>query len=306
MREIKIKLFRSLILSLVLLVTIFMVVFSWFTSSTQAIADGVNVICNIPDGIEIAIVGHGAPAPAENEYVTGVITLENQAFLKDLQLSEITSDGIKFYRPPLIQSEGIASPDLEADWNEAVANTSYLSFDLYIRSKSTQTVYLDTDSKFTTQSTVLTGEDSGNKSGSGNFSRDCVVGAARFSVLDDNNAKKMLWIPRPDIKLVDNNGQFSIQTNLNSGDSYVHSYYQVSGSTKTLTTAPATVSAKSANNEYTLAAKTEITRLTSKQGSSQYYTNHVTCNMWIEGEDSEARLALVNGNFTIFLDLTIR
>jgi hypothetical protein len=30
----------------------------------------------------------------------------------------------------------------------------------------------------------------------------------------------------------------------------------------------------------------------------------VTCNMWIEGEDAEARLALVNGKFNVNLVLT--
>lgn len=27
------------------------------------------------------------------------------------------------------------------------------------------------------------------------------------------------------------------------------------------------------------------------------YTGMVTCNMWVDGEDAEARLALVNGKF---------
>ena len=38
-----------------------------------------------------------------------------------------------------------------------------------------------------------------------------------------------------------------------------------------------------------------------------YYGDYgamVTCNMWIEGEDAEARLALVNGKFKVNLVLT--
>ena len=38
-----------------------------------------------------------------------------------------------------------------------------------------------------------------------------------------------------------------------------------------------------------------------------YYGDYgamVTCNMWIEGEDAEARLALVNGKFNVNLVLT--
>ena len=34
------------------------------------------------------------------------------------------------------------------------------------------------------------------------------------------------------------------------------------------------------------------------------YTGMVTCNMWVDGEDEEARLALVNGKFKANLVLS--
>lgn len=34
------------------------------------------------------------------------------------------------------------------------------------------------------------------------------------------------------------------------------------------------------------------------------YTGMVTCNMWVDGEDAEARLALVNGKFKANLVLS--
>lgn len=37
-----------------------------------------------------------------------------------------------------------------------------------------------------------------------------------------------------------------------------------------------------------------------------YYINHVRCNIWIEGEDAEARLAMVGGKFTANLRLGLK
>ena len=37
---------------------------AWFTDKSSAEADGINVECQAPDGIEIAVVKHGATAPA--------------------------------------------------------------------------------------------------------------------------------------------------------------------------------------------------------------------------------------------------
>lgn len=68
---------------------------AWFTDKRSAEANGIEVECQAPDGIEIAVVGHGAPAPANDKYTVGNITLNktNCKFLENLQLTEITGDG---------------------------------------------------------------------------------------------------------------------------------------------------------------------------------------------------------------------
>ena len=111
---------------------------AWFTDKRSAEANGIAVECQAPDGIEIAVVGHGAPAPANDKYTVGNITLNktNCKFLEKLQLTEITGDGTYFRKPALIQSDGQAHVNPNADWSEPTANEHYLSFDLYIRSKS--------------------------------------------------------------------------------------------------------------------------------------------------------------------------
>ena len=316
---------KNLIILLTLAIVAFIGMWSWFTNTVQADASGIQLECRKPDGIEIAIVEPGA-TPKESDYTEDPIILDKEdterfPFLEDLALSEITSNGITFYKPALTQSSGIATPNPDAEWEVAAANESYLSFDLYIRSRSSQTISLTTNSKFITNAenttgalypSCLSGSSASNKSAYGNFSKDCVVGAARFSVVD-GTTRKLLWIPRPDLKLNDNQGKFSVSTGLTSGTSYNHVYYEVSGTkvsdTKTKTTMPAasvtTSNKQTGSNYYTLAKKTEITKLSTK-GTDDYYTNHVTCNMWIEGDDDEARLALVDGKFLIDLDLTIK
>lgn len=318
---------KNLIILLVLILVAILAMWAWFTKRTVDTADGLNVKCVIPDGIEIAVVAPDA-TPTDDDYTNNdktFITIGEQDFIKDLVLSEVTSDGKTFYKPALIQSNGIAEPDLEAKWDKAVANENYLSFDLYVRSKATQTVSLTTNTKFTTAyPDKMTGEDAYNKSTEGSYSRDCIVGATRFSVVDYNDDKdgeiKLLWIPRPDIYFFNSDTSSGVALDVPEtgegsydGITYKHKYYEVSSTTKT----PKTIDSSSNldyfktsgindDNEYVLPDKTEILDLNTKTGDDLYYTKCVRCNMWVEGEDSEDRLALVKGRFQIYLDLTIK
>ena len=180
---------------------------AWFTDKSSAEADGINVECQAPDGIKIAVVKHNDPAPKDTEYTVGNIKLNktNCKFLENLQLTEITSDGTDFYKPALIQTGGQAQVDTKADWSPAAANQHYLSFDLYIRSKSQYNIAIGKKSTIKPDAPQLTSQDGTgikNKSKYGNFSRDSVVGAVRFSVVDYKSApplKKLLWLPAPNI-----------------------------------------------------------------------------------------------------------
>ncbi len=166
---------------------------AWFTDKRSAEANGIEVECQAPDGIEIAVVGHDAPVPANDKYTVGNITLNktNCKFLENLQLTEITGDGTFFRKPALIQSGGQAHVDTKAEWSEPTANEHYLSFDLYIRSKSQYNISIGKKSTIKPDAPQLTTQDGTgikNKSKYGNFSRDSVVGAVRFSVVDYKSA----------------------------------------------------------------------------------------------------------------------
>lgn len=291
---------------------------AWFTDKRSAEADGIKVECQAPDGIEIAVVGHGAPAPTV--YTTGNITLskDNYPFLEKLQLTEITGDGTFFRKPALIQSGGQAHVDTNAEWSEPTANEHYLSFDLYIRSKSQYNISIGKKSTIKPNAPQLTTQDGTavkyNKSKYGNFSRDSVVGAVRFSVVDykqDPPSKKLLWLPAPNILLKQETDEYTLSDNMRSGVSYSHVYYDTKKAQQTISDSK-TDSAFVVNKDgfvdgkftYELGKNQTIARLNKSSENDQFYSAMVTCNMWIEGEDAEARLALVNGKFKVNLVLT--
>lgn len=320
---------KNLIILVVLVFVAILAMWAWFTDKSSATADDLSVSCKFPDGIEIAIVPHSDKeseqmVPGDSDYKEGTITLtgDTHKFIKDLSLTEITSDGIDFVKPMLSQKDGVAEPDTSVDWETATPNERYLSFDLYIRSKGTPTVYLNKGSKFSTVSDVLVGENAGNKSTDTNISRDAIVGATRFSIYEDitnegvtTSTRRILWIPRPDLYFSSLGGA-SLAENVTKdkydGESYKHTYWtpqkvKTVMKDKNVTTSEA-VTNSDGKTEYVLNKKTEITSLTTPQSfeSGKYYVSKVVCNMWIEGEDTEARLALVKGKFNIDLNLTIK
>lgn len=297
---------------------------AWFTDKRSAEANGIEVECQAPDGIEIAVVGHDAPVPANDKYTVGNITLNktNCKFLENLQLTEITGDGTFFRKPALIQSGGQAHVDTKAEWSEPTANEHYLSFDLYIRSKSQYNISIGQKSTIKPDAPQLTSQDGTgikNKSKYGNFSRDSVVGAVRFSVVDYKSAppsKKLLWLPAPNILLTQTDEGYTLSDDKENGVSYSHVYYDKNKKQQTVSDSKVD-NAFVVNNKgfvdgkftYELGQNQNIAQLkkSSDTDTDPYYGDYgamVTCNMWIEGEDAEARLALVNGKFKVNLVLT--
>lgn len=306
---------------------------AWFTDKSSAEADGINIECQAPDGIEIAVVKHDDPAPKDDTAYKNTIELnsKNYSFINDIKMTEVSSDGYTFYKPPLKQENGVATPILDADeWELANSSVHYLSFDLYVRSKSKFDIYLDGKSKISPNAKNLTGENADNKSDFGEsgvskgISRDCVTGAVRFSVANYETSEtmpKLLWIPAPNILLKPDldTTKYSVSTDKRSGESYSHGYYVKNGKwVKTSVSADdgsplsqvfvANSNGFTPNGDYTyeLGEKKKIMTLSLEKDTSQngIYTGMVTCNMWVDGEDAEARLALVNGKFKANLVLS--
>lgn len=303
---------------------------AWFTDKQSAEANGIEVECQAPDGIEIAVVKHEASAPTDDAAYKNTIELnsKNYPFIDDIKMTEVSSDGYTFYKPPLKQENGVASPMLDVDnWDRADSSVHYLSFDLYVRSKSKFDIYLDSKSKISPNANNLTGENADNKSDFGEsgvskgISRDCVTGAVRFSVANYKTGEtKLLWIPAPNIFLNVNQDttQYYVDTDKREGESYSHVYYEKDGSNWVKKSVFADggsplgqVFVANSNGftpkgdyTYELGSKKKIMSLEKDTTQNGIYTGMVTCNMWVDGEDAEARLALVNGKFKVNLVLT--
>lgn len=301
---------KNLIVMLVTVIVALTGVLAWFTHKSSAEADGINVECKAPDGVYIAIVEHNAEAPSPDDYKTTItLNKENYPFLENLFMTEITGDGINdsFSRPALTQSGGMAVVDKSVEWSNAVENQDFLSFDLYIKSEASHKIGFSSSSSIAPVSSKLSW-DSGdstagfNPSSSGDFSRDCIVGAVRFSVVNTSNVRQLLWIPAPNIQL--NEEANSVETNLLSGDTYIHHYYTPEKKKEYLNNS-AVIANYSSSDPYKLGESVEIVDLITQNPDDKCFYEHVTCNLWIEGEDEESRLALVGGEYKVRLELQL-
>ena len=92
-----------------------------------------------------------------------------------------------------------AQPNEDVDWSQATPGVDYLCFDLYMRMQNPRKIYITETSALTPLDSVLTRDNETNKSSNpstyGNFSRDCMIGATRFSVNSaDGTENKLKWI----------------------------------------------------------------------------------------------------------------
>lgn len=314
-RDTKSLVMKNLIVMAVLIAIALTGVISWFTNKTEATADGINVTCEAPKGLKIAVVQHGEPAPDVNDetkWSEGEITLtkEDYPFLKEQSIIEITSDGTYFYKPKLTQENGKAKPDTSSEWDVADKD-SYLSIDVYMKTGEDHMVYLNSGTEISPISTTLTGEQSGNKSDDGDFSKDCIVGAVRLSTVNSADSKlKNLWIPAPQIHYDSDKKEVTLGNT--SGDTFKHKYWKVTKNSDGKTGKPtgtAPVEYKdvitNTNNDFKLGKNYDFAMLTKKQPSDKYASGMTTVNIWVDGEDDEARFAMVGGKFKATIKLSL-
>ena len=314
-RDTKSLVMKNLIVMAVLIIIALTGVISWFTNKTEATADGINVTCEAPKGLKIAVVRHGEEAPDvndETQWSEGEITLtkEDYPFLKEQSIIEITSDGTDFYKPKLTQENGKAKPDTSSEWDVADKD-SYLSIDVYMKTGEDHMVYLNSGTEISPISTTLTGENSGNKSDDGNFSKDCIVGAVRLSTVNSADSKlKNLWIPAPQIHYDSDNKKVTLDNT--SGDTFKHKYWKVTknsdgkiGMPQGTTPVEYEGVITNTNNDFKLGKNYNFAKLTKKQSSDKYASGMTTVNIWVDGEDDEARFAMVGGKFKATIKLSL-
>lgn len=314
-RDTKSLVMKNLIVMAVLIAIALTGVISWFTNKTKATADGINVICEAPDGLEVAIVPHGSNEKLN--YQAGTIDLTKCESLSDLfsnlSFEELTSDGLHFYKPKLNQSGSTVTVDTTDKWLDAEdyayknhsdgTSIPYFSLDIYMRSKNAHTIVLGSDTYIKPNSDKLNGADSGNKSELGDFSKDCIVGAVRMSTVVGNEPK--LWIPAPNILYDYDNGTVSTKITDKNSESFKHKYWKVTD----LKPSPNEQEAQGVivNNKcnYEIGENDALNIALSQDNDDKLFKGKFTLNIWVDGEDAEARQAMVGGKFTASIKLKI-
>ncbi|MDP4120329.1 MAG: hypothetical protein Q8876_04630 [Bacillota bacterium] len=285
---------KNLILLLVLVISMITAAWAWFISSSTASANGMSVSLQALNNLTVSL--------DNTNYYQSVDITKSSSVMQNLDFLDITGDGQTFLRPILNQSTSGASPDTTKTWSAPTAGKEYLSFNVYLRSNTKCSVYLNQGSSVDPVSSTLTWDSSVtdtssyNPSTYGNFSKDCLVGATRVSVIDASNSLRFVWIPRPDIYLNTSTTPWTVTTGLTSGSSFIHQYYDAS---KTLQTSSKTITSLPTSPDST----TLVATLSGTPDSSGYYYSNFHVNIWIDGCDAEARRALSGGQFNVNLAL---
>lgn len=225
MKKQRTSLFRVLILSLVMLVTLFIIGVAWFASKTEATATGLSIRSSYGPGLDSSFDGSNYGTYIHRDFNSNIA---------NFQLPLITGNGSpdSFFIPRLDRATGIPVTDkgqlsvdnknwaskrpvTAAKYPAKNADGSYAPFvpgdyyeeDIYFRSNEQLDVYLTGLSK-------VTPLDSNNdpmqrKSDFGEFSKDNIAGAARvgfFEVGKDEKGKEtekslFTWIPNDKYQL---------------------------------------------------------------------------------------------------------
>lgn len=314
-RDTKSLVMKNLIVMAVLIIIALTGVISWFTSKTEATASGINVKCEAPDGLEVAIVPHGSKE--ELKYQTGTIDLTKCESLSNLfsnlSFEELTSDGLHFYKPKLNQSGSTVTVDTTDKWLDAEdyayishndgTSIPYLSLDIYMRSENAHTIVLGSDTYIKPNSDKLNGADSGNKSELGDFSKDCIVGAVRMSTVVGNETK--LWIPAPNILYDYDKGTVSTEIKDKNSESFKHKYWKVTDLQPSSDEQVAEDVIVNNNCDYKIGKNDALNIALSQDNDDKLFKANFTLNIWVDGEDTEARQAMVGGKFTASIKLKI-
>jgi len=251
--------------------------------------------------------------------------------MSDLFMSEVTGDGTSFKIPKLLQFGQVAYIDTSQAFEDAVANDNYMSFDLYFRSENSYSIALLHDSSIApVNGESISGIHDYKGDADENLMKPGAIGAVRMSVLncEANNARELLWIPAPNVWY--NGVTDHLYTGLTAtgtgnynfsrkGSAFVenetldlteegttsHAFYSSNNSNRTVWSDGTNNVKASTDGNYQLGSSAQddivVLTLQNKDEENGYYYGHIRVNLWIDGEDSEARLRLVNGKFNMSL-----
>lgn len=220
MKKHRTSLFRILILSLVMLVTVFIIAIAWFSTKHEASASGLSVK---------AVSGLGLECSFDNDDYSSSIS--RNPITSNFKFPLITGNGTDFFIPALDRSSGIPLENADGSWiskrnavathypkkGESYVKGDYYVEDIWFQSDKELEVYLTSESTIKPLDADKTSDLWERKSDYGDFSKDNIAGAARvaFFQLDpktpggsnivfdavDKAEPEFIWIPNEQYQL---------------------------------------------------------------------------------------------------------
>lgn len=302
-----------IIVNLFLILTLMVVsVYSWFASHLDNRVDAYDITVESDNALELSfdgVVWGGSLNLADLKSADG-----STKVLDSMRFIEVTGDGETFRIPQLTQKNNYAEVNADGTWFTAKPNEDYLEFTVHMRSKDKLNVYLSSASFASPIASVITGASCENSSsystGADAFSKDLIVGALRVSFENSAN-NRYIWIPKPQYHLNNKVGSSSYSMDTNAAEAsysdgtgalgedfywnnpYKHYYYNDTDNTTTDYSNTLTSLTQDETDSTLLAS------LNTQVGD--YYTDTVTFRIWVEGCDTEARRALMDGRFNLSL-----
>ncbi len=294
------KLLRSNVFTLLFTVAaIYFASYAWFSRVQTPEFDNLEISTEAINEIQISLDN------GETWLMEATLDIsENYAFH-----TEITSNGIDFFRP--IQKQSSGEPLAFA---EARRGTDYLEVEVLFRALLDTYVYLDSQSyvipKVGTEENVLLGTEVVRKSSFGNFTRDLVAGAVRVAFVEGEYVNdecimeeetNLVWAPNKEYELIQDGNDFTVDINSDNEQNY--NYLEV--------TAPEVFAEARVENLKDNINASDVTgfaygdpSLLFIEGNSNIEEAEITClkiRVWVEGNDREAKSPLRGGLFSIRL-----
>ena len=245
MKKSRTSLFRVLILSLVMLVTVFIIVIAWFSSLTEATASGLRVKASPGSGLEASFTNDENSVWAYN-------IADNTAKAYPLVTGRglFSGGNIDLFVPTVNRSTGevetVTNAESQKVWGvsrTAVAGQDFFETDVYFRSTEKLDVAITDESSVTPRSLIKDDDNSfkydTNLSEFGNFSRDYIAGAARVGFYDAQDNLKFVWAPNENYQLKAGSEFVEIKKNSAAGGGILSNNPEVTFNIDKLPNAPA-------------------------------------------------------------------
>lgn len=203
MKKQRTSLFRILILSLVMLVTLFILVMAWFAPQNDATASGLSVKASPGSGLEATFT----PLVEDSwDYMIADDTPKAYPLVTGTGL--FSGGKIDLFLPTVNKATGEVEKNASGFWgvrSDAVAGKDFFEKEVYFRSTEKLNVAITSESAVTPRSLVT--DSNGNKlfdsnlSDFGNFSRDYIAGASRIGVYNADDELQFVWAPNKNYEL---------------------------------------------------------------------------------------------------------